>query len=175
MTRRFGMAPRPLFAVVLLMMLAIAAGKNSTAEPHGTPAGAALPPTNCPPEGRGGDPGLNVQKNRTTATGGLLDVTFDNIVALNAKAVNKKLRANWTDSELQSIRGVEDGNRVEVAGIILNATLSGAETCNCSQPASSDRDFHIWIVRDRRNATTSKSFVVEMTPRVRVQHPGWTL
>ena len=32
---------------------------------------------------------------------------------------------------------------------------------------------HLWLSRDRR-ATRARSIVVELTPRVRVRHPGWT-
>jgi hypothetical protein len=54
------MAPRPLFAVVLAMMLDAAAGKHSMADSHAGPTSAGQPQTNCPLEGRGGDPGLNI-------------------------------------------------------------------------------------------------------------------
>ena len=70
--RRFGLAPRLLFAVVLSIILVIADGKDSTANLGGTPTEAVLPPTNCPLEGRGGDPGLSIQKNRRPSLPALL-------------------------------------------------------------------------------------------------------
>jgi hypothetical protein len=85
------------------------------------------------------------------------------------------LRSNWDQSELQSVATIEDGDRIAVAGLLLDAKPSVAETCNCSYPDSAWRDFHIWIAGDKPNADASKSFVVEITPRVRAQHPGWTL
>jgi len=145
-----------------------------------SPARAALAngpksPLDCPPEGRGGDPDLNRQKNRIQAPANLGDVSFDQIVNLNRIAVTKKGRQTWTDAERERVANVEDGDRVAVVGYIFDAKYSDPETCNCSFTAEPWLDFHIWLVRDRRNADKSKSFVVEMTPRVRQQHPGWTV
>jgi len=146
----------------------------------GSPPRAASPngpksPVGCPPEGRGGDPDLNLQKNRVRAPANLRNVSFDQILNLNRIAVNKKGRQAWTDAERQRIADVENGDRVAAVGYIFDATYSVPETCNCSYADKPWLDFHIWLVRDKRNAEKSKSFVVEMTPRVRLQHPGWTL
>jgi len=129
----------------------------------------------CPPEGRGGDPDLNRQKNRVQVPAKLRDVSFDQIVNLNRLAINKKGRQTWTDAERQMVADVENGDRVAAVGYIFDATYSVPETCNCSYTGKPSLDFHIWLVRDRRNAEKSNSFVVEMTPRVRLEHPGWTL
>jgi hypothetical protein len=143
--------------------------------PSTAAANSPKSPLDCPPEGKGGDPDLNRQKNRVQAPAKLRDVSFDQIVKLNRIAVNKKGRQTWTDAERQQVAEVENGDRVAVVGYIFDAKYSVPETCNCSFTAEPWLDFHIWLVRDRRNADKSKSFVVEMTPRVRQQHPGWTV
>lgn len=160
------------FSVLAILLVAFTACLAAVHD-SGSPPGAPQPA--CPPAGIGGDPALNVQKNRTTASGNLRDVSFDDVLGLNAKAVNKKLRSNWTRAEQQSVEAVENGDRLQVTGILVDAKLSPAETCNCSSPEPASRDFHIWIARDRRSAAPRQSFVVEMTPRVRASHPGWTL
>jgi hypothetical protein len=126
--------------------------------------------------GKGGDPELNVQKNRVTLPQGQLRVvSFDQILNLNRIAVNKKNRRNWTAEERDQIEKVENGGRVVAVGYLFDAKYSARETCNCSFPDEPWLDFHIWLVRDRANALKSKSFVVEITPRIRDEKPGWTL
>jgi len=132
-------------------------------------------PVDGPPEGRGGDSELNRQKNRVQVPTSLRDISFNQVVSLNDIAVNKKGRQTWTDAERQRVATVEDGDRVTVSGLVFDAKYSDPETCNCSFAAEPWLDLHIWLVRDRPNAEKSKSFVVEMTPRVRLEHPGWTL
>src|SRR5262249_44124022 len=51
--------------------------------------------------------------------------------------------------------------------------MEGEESCNCHSPDDDQRDFHLWLTRDA-GADRSDSMVVEVTPRLRVKHPGWT-
>jgi len=150
---------------------------------HGTspgppPAPAVLSPDpqeDCPAEGIGGDPALNRQKNRTEASGAPREMTFQQMLDLNQKAVNKKGRENWTEAERGQVAEVESGGPVTATGYLYDAKYSEKETCNCSYTQKEWLDFHIWIVRNKRQAKKSKSFVVEITPRVRREHPGWTV
>ena len=56
----------------------------------------------------------------------------------------------------------------------------GAELCNCQKIEPEHIDFHLWLVKDPTNVGTPSvakpdSIVVEMTPRVRKNHPDWTV
>jgi hypothetical protein len=130
----------------------------------------------CPPEGCGAhrDPDLNRQKNRTATPSGYEPMTLGGFVALNAQAVNKKGRDRWTPSERSRVEGIESRG-VMVVAFLYDATLSDAETCNCYREEQSGRDFHIWLAKDAAGAKAKKFLVVEMTPKTRSTHLGWTL
>ena len=46
------------------------------------------------------------------------------------------------------------------------------ESPNCHGDDAQLRDFHIWLVKNASD-DRSKSIVVEVTPRVRANHPNW--
>lgn len=131
----------------------------------------------CPADGCGKlrDPDLNVQKNRTTAPSQDKAITFADFVAFNSQGVNKKVRASWTPAEHAQVASVEDGPGVVLTAYLFDATLSDPETCNCYKSGPANRDFHIWLAENQAGAKKKKFVVVEMTPRVRPGHPGWTL
>ena len=131
----------------------------------------------CPAEGCGAkrDPDLNVQKNRTNEPSQFTTVSFADFVAFNSKAVNKKTRANWTDAEGSRVASVENGPGVTLTAYLFDATLSEPETCNCYKEQPANRDFHIWLAENKAGAAKKKFVVVEMTPPIRPDHPGWTL
>src|SRR5262249_659405 len=60
------------------------------------------------------------------------------------------------------------------------AKPEGAELCNCQKTEPEHIDFHLWLVAAPTNVNTPAvakpdSIVVEMTPRVRKNHPNWTV
>ena len=132
--------------------------------------------TSCPTEGCGTRPDsdLNTQKNRTSAPAQFTAMSFADFVALNSNAVNKATRSDWTDAERSQVTGVENGSGVTLTAFLFDATQSDPETCNCYKPAP-NRDYHIWLAENKAGATKKKFVVVEMTPRIRKNHPAWKL
>lgn len=60
------------------------------------------------------------------------------------------------------------------------AKPEGAELCNCQKTEPEHIDFHLWLVAAPTNVNTPAvakpdSIVVETTPRVRKNHPNWTV
>lgn len=132
-------------------------------------------PGPCPVEGCRGDLALNLQKNRTATPAAFKRLTFGQFVKLNDEAVQRKGRDHWTEARRQRIAELEDGKGVTLVGYLYDAKYSVAESCNCFKDELAWRDFHIWIVRNAPHATKPESIVVEITPRIRQNQPGWTL
>jgi hypothetical protein len=125
-------------------------------------------------EGVGGDPELNVQKNRVTAPVRIEDVSPRDIVAipddllLNA---GKRMRRKW-DAATREYLAKSEARGMRVTGYIIAAKESGLESCNGN--IDSLRDYHIWI-GDDAGASKGSSVVVEVTPRWKAVHPEWRL
>jgi hypothetical protein len=127
----------------------------------------------CPPEGDGGDPALNLLKNRVDE-GDYVPVTFDAIVQLTwPTTIERRDRKNWPAAETAEVARYE-GIPIVVEGYLYNTRLSGPETPNCHGAEAAQRDWHIWMVKNPGDDRTG-SIVAETTPRVRAQHPGWTV
>jgi hypothetical protein len=126
----------------------------------------------CPPEGDGGDPALNILKNRIDE-GNYLPVEFDAVKNLPwPKAVERRDRNRWSSMDAAEVARYE-GTPVIIEGYLFDAKLMGPESCNCHGADNEFRDFHVWLTKqageDRMN-----SIVVETTPHLRARHPGWT-
>src|SRR5260221_5545439 len=127
----------------------------------------------CPPEGDGGDPILNKNKNRVD-DGNYQPVAFNTILKLPwPQETERKAHSEWSQSAPDEVAKAE-GLPVLVEGFLALARQEGPETPNCH--SSTDFDFHIWMIdhaggsADRINAV-----VIEATPRVRAKHPRWTV
>ena len=127
----------------------------------------------CPPQGDGGDPVLNNNKNRVDV-GSFQPVAFDTIEKLSwPPAIERKPHADWSAADAATIAQAE-GLPVQVEAYLAEAKQEGPETPNCH--SATDFDFHIWMLgapggsADRANAV-----VIEATPRVRANHPQWTV
>jgi len=127
----------------------------------------------CPPQGDGGDPELNNNKNRVDA-GNFQAVAFDTIEKLPwPPETERKAHADWSQSAQNQIAQAE-GLPVMVEGYLAEARQEGPESPNCH--SSTDLDFHIWMIRSPGGASArTEAVVVEATPRVRANHPGWTV
>ena len=125
----------------------------------------------CPPEGDSSDPELNRLKNRVDE-GAYIPIQFDAILNLPwPKTIERKDRAKWSPADTASVSRHE-GIPVAVEGFLYEARLEGPESPNCHGADAEFRDHHIWLVSsasDERN----RAIVVEMTPRVRANHPTW--
>jgi hypothetical protein len=127
----------------------------------------------CPPEGDGGDPQLNQLKNRVDE-GDYYPVSFDAVIQLTwPKRVERKDRDKWTSQETAAIAKYE-GIPIAVEGYLAGVKESGPESCNCHGADPTMHDWHIWLTKTAGEDRTH-SIVVETTPRVRANHPAWTI
>jgi hypothetical protein len=126
----------------------------------------------CPGEGdnpRQAD--LNRLKNRVDE-GDYVPVAFDSIVNLPwPQNVERLSRDKWSASDLSAVEKYE-GVPVAVEGYLAGARQEGPESPNCHGDDQQFRDFHVWLVKNA-NDDRSHSIVVEVTPRVRANHPKW--
>ena len=150
-----------------------------TSAPGSFPGTAAHPNPNtgtfqgCPPGGDGGDQALNTLKNRTDngVNGVFQDVSFDTLVNLSfPQDVGRTQRANWSQSDTDAVNRYE-GIAVRTIGYIVGVKHEGTESTNCH--SLDYRDYHVWLTANASDPR-SKAMVVEVTPRVRDQRPGWT-
>jgi len=127
----------------------------------------------CPPEGDGGDPVLNRLKNRVDE-GQYIPVQFDALFSLTwPKAVERRMHSEWSPQDAAEISRYE-GIPVMVEGYLADAKESGPESTNCHGAGSAHMDWHIWLVKSA-GVDRTRSIVIETTPRVRPNHPGWSI
>ena len=133
----------------------------------------------CPPEGDAtqttrSDPTLNVLKNRTTPSGeGFKAMHFDDLAQLEVPdGVSKKHRTKWPQETLQVVES-EELKAVQVMGYLLKIKMEGPESPNCHSNDRADRDYHIWLANSSDDEKADP-VVVEITPRIRAEHPSWT-
>jgi hypothetical protein len=127
----------------------------------------------CPPQGQGGDPALNELKNRIDL-GAYVPVQFNAVEQLPwPKTIERRDRAEWSASDKAVVARYE-GIPVAVRGYLFGAKEQGPESTNCESDSAAMHDFHIWLTRSAGEDRT-QSIVVEATPRLRAQHPGWTV
>ncbi len=151
-------------------------GSGVVSNPGGglpTDANKPQPPLNvfqgCPSGGDGGDPQLNMRKNRTDSAP-WYPVAIASILSLSwPKGIERQPRNTWSSSNAAEIARYE-GIPIQVEGWLAGAKQQGPESCNCH--SVNDVDNHLWIV-DSPNKNRSQSLVIEVTPRVRATHPGW--
>lgn len=135
-----------------------------------TPASYTL--DGCPPEGEGGDPGLNLLKNRSDP-GAYISVSFDSLTALTwPKNVERLPMMQWPDSGRQFILQYA-GTPISVEGYIVALREGLPDPADCSRPNSSYLDWHLSFTKGPRDAR-SQSILVEVTPRIRLQR-DWTM
>ncbi len=127
----------------------------------------------CPPQGDGGDPVLNENKNRVD-NGNYQPTAFNTILNLSwPQETERRAHADWSASAQAQVAQAE-GLPVAVEGYLALARLEGPETPNCH--STTDADFHIWMIGHAGgSADRAQSVVVEATPRVRTNHPQWTV
>ncbi len=126
----------------------------------------------CPPEGDGGDPELNLLKNRVDE-GDYAPVTFEAIAGLTwPEDVERRDRENWQPQDRAFIEKYE-GIPVVVEGYIVMARESGPESTNCHGTESDMVDWHVWFTKNP-NDDRSVAIITETTPRVRANHK-WTI
>jgi hypothetical protein len=133
----------------------------------------------CPIEGDAtpttrSDPDLNLLKNRSALpTDGFTAMHFDDLTLLEVpEGVSKKHRTKWPEETLNAVKA-EEMKAVQVPGFLVNKKLEGPESPNCHSSNQADRDFHVWLANSSADEKAD-AIVVEITPRVRAEHPTWT-
>ena len=151
-------------------------GRNELDPPHHTFHG-------CDYNGEGGDELLSRLKNRTDE-GDYVPLTFVAIRDLPwPRTVDRKDRVNWSNKDADSV-SLREGTPVVVRAFLtldrrtVRPVIAGEEmdkeSTNCSLDTSSDHDWHLWLTSGPK-LTRANAVVAEITPRVRAQHPRWTL
>lgn len=126
----------------------------------------------CPPEGRGGDPSLNVLKNRSDP-GDYAAVAFDTLTALTwPKNIERLPMAQWPQSSREFVAQYA-GTPISVEGYIVGLREGQPDSANCNWTNSGYLDWHISFVKNARDERT-QSVLVEVTPRIRMIH-RWTI
>lgn len=126
----------------------------------------------CGDAGSQPDYPLNRLKNRID-DGKYLRVDWKLIARLPwPTRVGYRFRNQWTESETRPVKRFE-GAAVEVEGYAVTYKLEIPEPPNCYSTDPRNRDYHVWLSEHARG-NQRKSIVVEITPRVRARHPGWT-
>ncbi len=126
----------------------------------------------CLPEGQGGDAELNRNENRTDE-GNYQAVSLDNLLNLPwPKDVEGKSRDQWPQNA-RDFAAKAEGLPITVEGYIAKVEQRGPEAANCN--SSADLTLQITVVaHPEAVGDLSKGMMMLITPRVRVNHPGWT-
>jgi hypothetical protein len=125
----------------------------------------------CPPQGDGGDPELNLRKNRVD-DGNWQPTAFSAMMSLTwPQEIERKDHDTWSQADAQAIDQYE-GLPVQVEGYLLDAVKSGPESTNCH--SETDTDHHVWMLdQPGGHDDRAGSLVIETTPRVAANHPNW--
>ena len=169
-----------LFGVVLLIAIVIGiyiALHNSSTRKSETAHVIGQAPSDfhgIPPEGIGGDPDLNKEKNRWAASAVFTPESVTQIISLQHGALDimgKERRSRWSSAAVN--QAAENENRaVQVIGYLAHAKESGSEACN----GHSDiyHDFHLWIT-ESPGEDKNRGIVIEAIPYWKEQFPAWQL
>ena len=130
----------------------------------------------CAATGDGGDTGTNRLKNRTDVPAAYHAVAFDAIGDLPYPATGAKSRLDWPAESLTVVLRLE-GAAVQVSGYLVAIkpqTGGSGETTNCHMTRASEVDWHMAITEEAGQGEEA-AVVIEPTPRIRVDHPKWTV
>jgi hypothetical protein len=165
MARFSGLAARALIAVLFTTVVAVAQSSSvATGDFDG-----------CPTSGLGGDPSLNVQKNRsgrpTQVTNAVSVVGLKGLPTVPSSDGN--VRDRWSSDLRATIENQEEYSAY-FTGYVIKAKAEGKEACNCELTAARDHDVHVYVSDTRSGRNLANSAIVEVTPRWRAANPAWT-
>jgi hypothetical protein len=139
--------------------------------PKPTPVVSAF--EGCGPSGSQPDYPLNRRKNRVDTAERYIPISWQTFARLPfPRRVGYRFRNQWTSGEQKEIARFE-GAAIEVEGYITDLKLETPEPPNCYSTDPRKRDYHLWLT-EQLHQGKRESVVVEITPRVRVSHAGWT-
>jgi len=131
----------------------------------------------CPVEGEGGDPVLNRLKNRAAVPATFEPFDFYDFATLKIPAgAGRKHRDHWPDVD-RALVDAQEKRAVQVVGYLIRVRLEAPESPNCHSDDPAQRDFHLWVTNSPSfdDDDSEGAVVVEVTPRIRSQHPSWSL
>jgi hypothetical protein len=121
----------------------------------------------------------NPKKNRVDAADPAHVLSLATITALPEDLSAPHNRARWSDAQKAAVAGYE-GVAVTATGFLATVDNIGhrarhekAESCNCDLIGADEVDWHMYLTPSP-GAAKRTAVVVELTPRVRKDHPGWT-
>lgn len=127
----------------------------------------------CGPAGLPPDGDLNRRKNRIDDASTYIVVPWTMVARLPwPKWAGYRFRNLWTRNDRDAVARYE-GAPVEVEGYLAGYRLEIPEPPNCYSNARHRKDFHLWLSQHPHEGY-EQSIVIELTPRVRISHPGWT-
>ena len=127
----------------------------------------------CGPSGSQPDYALNRRKNRVDTAAAYIPIRWQTLARLPfPRRVGYRFRNQWTSGETKEIARFE-GAAIEVEGYITDLKLETPEPPNCYSTDPKNRDYHLWLT-EQPHQGKRESVVVEITPRVRVSHAGWS-
>jgi hypothetical protein len=136
------------------------------------PAPVAVPMGDCGLAGSAPDRTINILKNRGDE-GAWRDVPWTTIAHLPwPRAVGFRFRNLWTADQREEVARYE-GAPVRIEGYLNGFKLEGREPPNCYSSDPARRDYHLWLTENPSEGR-KQAVVVEITPRIRVQHAQWT-
>jgi hypothetical protein len=125
----------------------------------------------CPATGDGGDPLLNLLKNRDVAPPTVTPYEIGNLIAALPQDLPTAWRKNWKQADTDRA-AVWESKGVVVEGYLIGVAEEGSESCNCNR---GDRgDYHLWL-NPASNSREEESMVTEIIPRLIPSHPNWNL
>jgi hypothetical protein len=133
----------------------------------------------CPPEGKGGDPLANLQKNRDTEPMSYQEMDVPQFLARHTPNLHTpRNRAHFAAPQQQ---GIEPGELegIAVSGYLLMARKAKADSANCGDKKR--RNFSLWIAKipethkKLAKVERTQAIVAELTPPWQARHPGWSL
>ena len=126
----------------------------------------------CGPEGSQPDYALNRNKNRIDE-GAYLPLRWKLIARLPwPRQAGYRFRNQWGSGETNAVARYE-GAAVQIEGYLVGHRLEVPEPPNCYAKDPDHKDFHLWL-SEVANDKRSRSIVVEITPRIRRRHAGWS-
>lgn len=130
----------------------------------------------CGPVGDGGDTATNRLKNRIDIPPSYRAVSFDAVGDLEYPATTSTSRLTWPAESLAVILRFE-GVPVQLSGYLVALkpqTGGSGESTNCHMTRSAEVDWHMALA-EQAGQGEADAIVVEPTPRIRVNHPKWTV
>lgn len=166
------MSPRVPTLIAAALMAASAAVFAAAARAQTPPASSGAF-DGCPVRGRGGDPELNTQKNRSAFPPSYGPIRVADMRALPSvpQQYGTTRGPSWPPVLLASIRQNESRG-VTFAGYIIHAKPEGPESPNCGSSSPRDHDVHVYVGDNAGDAAAS-SAIAEVTPRWRDTNATW--